>query len=179
MCPYVEISKCTTSLKHQIIGLTKLVWWCLSISDVQMDGNTITNQQNEQIHAQQQEIQNLNAALNQKAGGIHDMNQNLVNQAKPGVAGVGNAQDGQLPSEPQDPTIFLADLVHQPPIAQQNVCQAPPMHVQDPQGGVYTLEQFIKKLTKAFKGTTYLEKVEAWTLNMLNSFRAMEVLKEH
>lgn len=52
------------------------------------------------------------------------------------MAGVGNAQGGQLPSKPQDPKIVLVDLVREPPIAPQIVSQAPPVHVQDPQGGV-------------------------------------------
>lgn len=30
-----------------------------------------------------------------------------------------------------------------------------------------------------FKGTTDSEQVEAWTLNMLKSFKTMEVLEEH
>ena len=37
----------------------------------------------------------------------------------------------------------------------------------------------MKNGAKIFKGTTDPEKAEAWTLNMLKSFRAMEVPEEH
>lgn len=88
-------------------------------------------------------------------------------------------QVGQLAVEPQNAPIVLTDPVHQPPIALQIVPQAAPLHVQNPQGGVYTLEKFIKNETKVFKGTTDLEKAKAWTLNMLKSFRAMKVIGQH
>ena len=48
-----------------------------------------------------------------------------------------------------------------------------------PQYGLFTLEKFIKNGAKAFKGTTELEKEEAWTLNILKTFRAMEVPENH
>ena len=51
--------------------------------------------------------------------------------------------------------------------------------VQNHHGNHCTLEKFIKNGAKAFKGTTDLEKAEAWTLNMLKSFRAMEVPEAH
>ena len=54
-----------------------------------------------------------------------------------------------------------------------------PMHAQPSQGSMYTLEKFIKNGAKAFKDTTDPEKAEAWMLNMLKSFRAMEVPEEH
>ena len=47
------------------------------------------------------------------------------------------------------------------------------------QYGLFTLEKFIKNGAKAFKGTIEPEKAEAWTLNMLKSFRAMEVPENH
>ena len=53
------------------------------------------------------------------------------------------------------------------------------VHAQPLQGSTYTLEKFIKNGAKVFKGTTDPEKAEAWTLNMLKSFRAMEVSEAH
>ena len=54
----------------------------------------------------------------------------------------------------------------------------PPV-IPPPQYGLFTLENFIKNGAKAFKGTTEPEKAEAWTLNILKSFRAMEVPEIH
>lgn len=71
------------------------------------------------------------------AEGIIVIKQNMTNEVKQGVARVRNVQHGQLPVEPQDPTIVPAEPVYRPPIAQ---------------GGVYTLEKFIKNGGKVFKG---------------------------
>ena len=43
----------------------------------------------------------------------------------------------------------------------------------------FSLEKFIKNGAKAFKGMKEPEKAEAWTLNMLKSFWAMEVPGNH
>lgn len=94
------------------------------------------------------------------AQGMQAINQNLANQANFGV--VGSVQDGQLPAKPQDPLIGSVVLIHPPPIPPQLIPQAVPGHVQNPKGGVYTLE-FIKNGAKIFKGTTNPEQVEAWT----------------
>lgn len=99
--------------------------------------------------------------MNQMAQGMQAINQNLANQANFGV--VGNVQDGQLPAKPQDPLIGSVVLIHPPPIPPQLIPQAVPGHVQNPKGGVYTLEKFIKNGAKIFKGTTNPEQVEAWT----------------
>ena len=60
----------------------------------------------------------------------------------------------------------------EPPIAME-------VPVQNHHGSPYTLEKFIKNGANVFKGTTDPEKAEAWTLNMLKSFRAMEVPEAH
>lgn len=52
--------------------------------------------------------------------------------------------------------------------------------VQNPQGSPYTIEKFIKNGAKVFQDTTDPEKAEVtWTVNMLKSFRAMEVSEVH
>lgn len=43
------------------------------------------------------------------------------------------------------------------------------------QFGLFTLEKFIKNGAKALKGTIEPEKGEAWTLNILKTFKAVEV----
>ena len=57
--------------------------------------------------------------------------------------------------------------------------EVPPVVVQNYQGNPYTLDKFIKNGAKAFKGTTDPKKAETWMLNMLKSFRAMEVPEAH
>lgn len=44
---------------------------------------------------------------------------------------------------------------------------------------VYTMEKFTNNGAKYFKGTTKPNKIEAWTLNMLKTFRAMEIPESH
>ena len=102
---------------------------------------------------------NLNFQANQVA-----LQQILANQG-------GQPQEPQLPQEsnvPQDP----------PEVAEITENPVPPV-MPPPQYGLFTLEKFIKNGAKAFKGTIKPEKAEAWTLNMLKSFRAMEVPENH
>lgn len=44
---------------------------------------------------------------------------------------------------------------------------------------IFTLAKFIKNGDKYFKGVTELDKVNAWTLKMPQTFRAMEVQESH
>ena len=74
-------------------------------------------------------------------------------------------QGGQLAVMPSVP-------IPEPPVAVN-------VPVQNNNGNHYTLEKFIKNGAKVFTGTTDPEKAEAWTLNMLKSFRVMEVLEAH
>ena len=71
-----------------------------------------------------------------------------------------------------------------PPQGQQVLEENLAARVQAPvqlqvQVGQYTLEKFIKNGAKSFKGSTEPQEAESWTLNMLKSFRAMEVPENH
>ena len=103
------------------------------------------------MQAQQGEIQNLTATLNNMAQGFEatqvTINQLLANQG---------GQPAVRPSVP----------ISEPPVAVD-------VPIQNYHGNHYTFEKFIKNGAKAFKGTTDPEKAEAWTLNMLKSFWAM------
>lgn len=44
--------------------------------------------------------------------------------------------------------------------------------------GIFTLEKFIRNGARASEGTTDPEKAEAWTLNMLKTFRATQTKLE-
>ena len=111
-----------------------------------------------QMQARQGEVQNLTATINNMAQGFEGIqaavNQLLVNQV------------GQPAVEPSVP-------IPAPPVA----VEVPVPNNQN--GNHYTLEKFIKNGAKVFTGTTDPEKAEAWTLNMLKSFRAMEVPEAH
>ena len=111
-----------------------------------------------QMQARQGEVQNLTAAMNNMAQGLEGIqaaiNQLVVNQG------------GQPAVEPSIP------IPVQPAVAVE-------VPVQNNNGNHYTLEKFIKNGAKVFTGTTDPEKAEAWTLNMLKSFRAMEVPEAH
>lgn len=61
---------------------------------------------------------------------------------------------------PQEPTVVI------PPIALAQL-------------GIYTLEKFIKNGAKYFKGTIEPDKAEAWTLNTLKMFRAIDLPLAH
>ena len=109
-----------------------------------------------QMQARQGEVQNLTATINNMAQGFEAtqaaINQLLANQV------------GQPAVVPAVPVPELSAAVNAPVPNNHN-------------GNHYTLEKFIKNGAKVFTGTTDPEKAEAWTLNMLKSFRAMEVPK--
>ena len=138
-----------------------------------LDFQAQLQQQNEELHermqVQQDEIQNLADTVERMAQGF-ETTQAAIHQF---LASQSGARGGQLPvgsaSSTPEPTNALDGLVETPV----------PVQVQPSQGSIYTLEKFIKNGAKVFKGTTDPEKAEAWTLNMLKSFRAMEVPKAH
>ena len=80
-----------------------------------------------------------------------------------------------LTNQAGNPLVVPAVAAPNPPIA----IDVPLVVVQNFQGNHCTLEKFMKNVAKVFKGTTDPEKAEAWTLNMLKSFRAMEVPEVH
>ena len=138
--------------------------------------NRITNQQLQQQNEQlQQQVNQQLEQLNNMMAALENMNQNfqanqvalqqiLANQG-------GQPQEPQLPQEPNVPQ----DPPEVAEIAKNLVLPVMPQ----PQYGLFTLEKFIKNGAKAFKGTTEPEKAEAWTLNILKTFRAMEVPENH
>ena len=83
----------------------------------------------------------------------------------------GQPQGPQLPQEPNVP--------QDPPEVAEIAENPVPLVMPQSQYGLFTLEKFIKNGAKAFKGTTEPEKAEAWTLNILKTFRAMEVPENH
>ena len=109
------------------------------------------------MQAQQGEIQNLTVTLNNMAQGF-EATQAAINQL--------------LANQVGEPAMAPADQIPEPPIAVE-------VPVQNHIGNHYTLEKFIKNGAKVFTGTTDPEKAEAWTLNLLKSFRAMEVPEAH
>ena len=110
-----------------------------------------------QMQVQQGEVQNLTATINNMAQGF-EATQAAINQLLANQGG----QPAVVPTVP----------IPEPPVAVD-------VPVQNHHGNHYTLEKFIKNGAKVFTGTTDPEKAEAWTLNMLKSFRAMEVPEAH
>ena len=110
-----------------------------------------------QMQARQEEVQNLTATINNMAQGF-EATQAAINQL--------------LANQVGQPAVAPAVPIPEPPIAVE-------VPVQNHNGNHYTLEKFIKNGAKVFTGTTDPEKAEAWTLNMLKSFRAMEVPEAH
>lgn len=73
----------------------------------------------------------------------------------------------QLPDEPE----VLEEC-------QQLVVVLPPPTV-PAQPGILSTEKFMKNGAKYFKGTTETNKAEAWTLNVLKTFKVMELPENH
>ena len=110
-----------------------------------------------QMQVQHGEVQNLTVTINNMAQGF-EATQAAINQL------LAN-QGGQPAGAPSVPIL-------EPPVAVD-------VPVQTHNGNCYTLEKFTKNGAKVFTGTTDPEKAEAWTLNMLKSFWAMEVPEAH
>ena len=110
-----------------------------------------------QMQAQHGEVQNLTATINNMAQGFQ-ATQAAINQL--------------LANQVGQPAVAPAVPIPEPPIAVE-------VSVQNHNGNHYTLEKFIKNGAKVFTGIADPEKAEAWTLNMLKSFRAMEVPEAH
>ena len=113
----------------------------------------------------------MNANINAMVEGIQStqaaVNQFFANQAGNQGANMENVQNGQQP-------VNLLVVPAIPVPIHPFVAQVPPVVVQNYQGNPYTLEKFIKNRAKVCKGTTDPKKAEAWMLNILKSFRAME-----
>ena len=110
-----------------------------------------------QMQARQGEVQNLTATINNMAQGF-EATQAAINQL--------------LANQVGQSAVELSVPIPVPPVAVE-------VPVQNNNGNHYYLEKFIKNGAKVFTGTTDPEKAEAWTLNMLKSFWAMEVPAAH
>lgn len=66
-------------------------------------------------------------------------------------------------------------ILEDPPIVAKIAKIPVPIVTARHQFGLFTLEKFIKNGAKALKGTIEPEKGEAWTLNILKTFKAVEV----
>lgn len=75
----------------------------------------------------------------------------------------------------------LKELVvrEDPPIVAKITKNPVPIVTIPHQSGLFTLEKFIKNGAKALKGTIEPEKAKAWTLNILMTFKAVEVPEIH
>ena len=113
--------------------------------------------------------------MNNMMVAIDNMNQNF--QANQVALQQILANQGGLPQGPQLPQ--KPNVPQDPPEVAEIAENPVPLVMPQSQYGLFTLEKFIKNGAKAFKGTTELEKAEAWTLNILKTFRAMVVPKNH
>ena len=127
------------------------------------------NQQlQDQLQQQQGEIQGLTATVNQIAGAVQ-ATQAAVQQLVANQVAAQVQEDGV----PVDPPQGQQVLEENPAAPAQAPIQLPAIV------GQFTLEKFIKNGAKSFKGSTEPQEAESWMLNMLKSFRAMEVPENH
>ena len=138
----------------------------------------LLQEQNLQLQAQNEQLQNQLQQQEQTilnlTGVVNGLAQNFqaTQEAIQQLLAQGN-QGGQPPAEPQ-----LPDEPEELEEPHEPVAIVPPAAA-PVQLGIFTLEKFLKNGAKYFKGTTEPDKAEAWTLNMLKTFRAMEVPENH
>lgn len=118
---------------------------------------TITSKHiQQQLIQRQHDLQNLTVVVNNMVQNHQDIQaaiqKLLANQGNQGIQQPEEALQNEDPIEPQNLVLVIP----------------PPPPVASAHARLYTLEKFIKNGAKTFKVTVELDKVEAWTLNMVN-----------